>query len=170
MTSSTTEAPNFVPQLDLPGAVTGSPSRQNHKAATTLLCEVKQQRDFWRPIARRATKVFRQVSRHRITQVLPVIRSASRATRSVLFAPCARDYVLRDASTAKKMIKLAFLDVNICLIVLVISMNVLVLHPCLPDSGGTQAFGHDTISFLHDLITQTLCRCLQYGIDVLEYA
>ena len=45
------------------------------------------------------------------------------------------------------MIKLAFLDVNICLIVLVISMNVLVLHPCLPDSGGTQAFGHDTISF-----------------------
>ena len=51
------------------------------KPATTLLCEVEQQRDFLPPIARRATKVLGPVSKHRIAQVLPVIRCASRSTR-----------------------------------------------------------------------------------------
>ena len=51
------------------------------KAATTLLCEVEQQRDFSPPIARRATRVFGPVTKHRIAQVLPAIRCASRATR-----------------------------------------------------------------------------------------
>ena len=45
------------------------------------------------------------------------------------------------------MIILAAWDVNSGLTVQVITMNVLALQPCLPDSGGSQSFGYDTISF-----------------------
>ena len=55
MSFSTMEAHNFVCRLDRSGAVSGSTLHNMQKAATNLLCDSEQKRDFSRPIAKRAT-------------------------------------------------------------------------------------------------------------------
>ena len=65
----------------LSGSVMRALPHKMQASATTLLCEFEQQRDFSRPIASRASRVLGPISRRRVTQVLPAIWSACRATR-----------------------------------------------------------------------------------------
>ena len=53
------------------------------KAATCLLCDTVQKRGFALPVATRASKVLGPISRQHVAQILPLIRSAARASRVV---------------------------------------------------------------------------------------
>ena len=66
MTYSIVDAHNLVCQLDRSSAIMGSPPHVVQRAATTLLCEVDQQRDLSRSLAKRATEISGPISRHRI--------------------------------------------------------------------------------------------------------
>ena len=75
------KAQDYVSPLERTGHVLTDPLHQMQSSATTLLCDFEQQRDFSCAITNRASKVFGPFSSHRITQILPAIRSASRPTR-----------------------------------------------------------------------------------------
>ena len=79
MANATMKAHEHVCQLDRSGCVPRALSHKMQASANTLLCEYEQQGDFSRAIAERASDVFGPISRHRITQVVPGIRCASRA-------------------------------------------------------------------------------------------
>ena len=80
MAYDTTQAHDHVCRLDRSGSVPRALPHRRQVSATTLLCDVEQQRDVSRALAGRASIVLGQTSRHRNTQ-LPAIRCASRATR-----------------------------------------------------------------------------------------
>ena len=58
MAVSTMEADEYVHQMDRTGKIADSPSDGTQKAATTLLCDTVQKRDFALPVARRASQVL----------------------------------------------------------------------------------------------------------------
>ena len=109
MAFSMMEAHNLVCRVNRSGAALGSPPHKVQSAATTLLYEMEQTRDDSRQNAKRTTKILGPINRRRIAQILPAIRSASRATRSGLAVSIigilCHVFVPRDASTIRKMIK-----------------------------------------------------------------
>ena len=72
---------NFVSRCDPSGWLHRIHIPRMLASATALLCELEQPRDFAHAIAARASNIFGPISRHRITQVLPAVRKATRATR-----------------------------------------------------------------------------------------
>ena len=75
------EAYEYVRHLDHAGRIANSPSDKKQKAATALLRDAIQKRDFSWPIATRASKILGPISRHFMAQIIPMICNAARATR-----------------------------------------------------------------------------------------
>ena len=132
----------------------------------TLLCEVKQKRDFSRPIARRATEVLCPISRHRIAHVLSAICCASRGTCPRLAVGSIRKMchgfckLKRFSSTTKAADRVASSNQ----IVFATTIGVRALRPFfLPLSGGRQVFACVVTFFCMTwLITQTACLSIQH--------
>ena len=80
MAFSTMEASEYVRQIDRTGKIAESPNHRIQKAATTLLCDTIQNRDFALPVARWASKALGAISSCHVTQILPMICTA-RASR-----------------------------------------------------------------------------------------
>ena len=78
---STTEACGYVHQMDSADRIADSPSDKKQKAATTLLHDAMQIRDFAVPIAARASRILGPISRHLMEQIIPMICNAARASR-----------------------------------------------------------------------------------------
>ena len=71
MAHNTMDAHDYVRHLDHAGKIADSPGNRKQKAATTLLRDEIQKRDFAKPIAACVSKVFGLVSRHLTAQILP---------------------------------------------------------------------------------------------------
>ena len=80
MARSTAEAFNMVCCLDRNGKLDDSPQDKKQEAATTLLRDKLHTQDFAGPISLRASKVLGTISRHRIADILPRMKHASRAS------------------------------------------------------------------------------------------
>ena len=164
------EAHNLVCRVNRSGAALGSPPHKVQSAATTLLYEMEQARDDSRQNAKRATKILGPINRRCIAQILPAIRSASRATRSGLtfsiIGILCHVLVPRDASTIRKMIKTCRIgcqDQPNCIGHYNECLRFATIFARFSRHTGVR-LRHDLL--LHDLITQTTCRGLQYGIVV----
>ena len=79
----TMEAHEYVRQSDHAGRITDSPSDKKQKAATALLRDAIQIRDFAAPIAARASKIFGPINKHLTAQNLPMMCNAERASRPI---------------------------------------------------------------------------------------
>ena len=82
MAFSIMEACEYVRQMDRTGRIADSPrNTMQQKAATTLLSDTIQERDFALPIAKRASNILGPISGHHVAQIPPMIRSAASASR-----------------------------------------------------------------------------------------
>ena len=81
MAHGTMEAYEYVRQMDRAGRIADSPRDKIQKAATTLLCDTTQKRDFALPTAARASRILGPISRHLTAQIIPMIRNAARGSR-----------------------------------------------------------------------------------------
>ena len=147
---STKKAHIFVCRLDYSGVFVGSPPHKMQRAATALLCKVEQKRDFSRHIAKRATKVIGPISRHRISSILPVIRSASRVTLPGLASDIIQIMCVGLCASRRSMLKtktnILEQGTKMGLIVFAITTSAHASQPFAPSSGGLQVFGSDTSS------------------------
>ena len=75
------EALEYVRLIARTGKNDDSPNHRMQKAATTLLCDTIQNRDFALLVARRASKALGPISRFHVAQILPMICKAARASR-----------------------------------------------------------------------------------------
>ena len=73
MAHRTMEAHACVRHLDHAGKIADSPSDKKQKAATALLRDAIQMRDFSLPIATRSSKILGPISRHLMAQILPMM-------------------------------------------------------------------------------------------------
>ena len=81
MAFSIMEACEYVRQMDRTGRIADSPrNTMQQKAATTLLSDTIQERDFALPIAKRASNILGPTSGHHVAQIPPMIRSAASAS------------------------------------------------------------------------------------------
>ena len=80
----TMEAIEYVRRIDRTGQIADPSGGKIQKAATTLLCDTTQKRDFAFPIATRASKILGPISGHLMAQIIPMIRNAAQAFRSWL--------------------------------------------------------------------------------------
>ena len=153
------------------GKIPDSPNHRIQKAATTLLCDTIQNRDFALLVARRASKALDPISGFHVAQILPVICKAARASRPELAVGTLR-MLCNGVCTAKRFhvdneeqtCRVGCSDEPDCL-----------SHynrcPLLPDILVTiwrNAGIHLRGTLFHDLITQILYRSLQHGILVVE--
>ena len=78
------EAFEFVCHMDHAGRIANSPSDKKQKAATALLRDTIQKRDFALLIAARVSTILGPTGRHLMAQIIPVICDAARASRKGL--------------------------------------------------------------------------------------
>ena len=81
MAYSTMEAYDYVYHMDHAGRFADSPSDKKQKAATALLRDTIQKRDFAVPIASRASNILGPISKHLMAPITPMICNAARASR-----------------------------------------------------------------------------------------
>ena len=81
MACSTMEAYEYVCHIDRVGSIADSPSDKKQEAATALLCDTIQKRDFAVLITARASRILGPISRHLMAQVIPMICNSARASR-----------------------------------------------------------------------------------------
>ena len=81
MAFSTMEAYEYVRRFDGTRKIADSSDHMIQKAATTLLCDTIQNRDFALPVARRASKSLGPISRFHVAQILPMMQKAAPASR-----------------------------------------------------------------------------------------
>ena len=81
MAHSTAEAFNIVCCLDHSGKLDDSPQDRKQKVATALLRDTLHEQGFAVPISLRASRILGPISRLRISEILPHMRLASRASR-----------------------------------------------------------------------------------------
>ena len=150
-----------------------TPSNKKQKAATTLLRDEIQKRDFAKPIAARVSKAFGLVSGHLTAQILPQMCHASRASRpwlavGVLRVLCngmcsAQRFHMEGeeqrcrAGCQDEPDSLSLSHYNECLLLYNFFTSVWRLAALQPRRG----------HLLHDLVTQIFLRSLQYGIVVM---
>ena len=94
------KASEYTSHSDHAGRIADSPSDKKQKAATTLLRDAIQKRDFL-PIAARASKILGPISRHLMAQILPMICNAARASRPGLAVGITR-VLCNDMCTAQR--------------------------------------------------------------------
>ena len=161
MAYSTMKASEFLSHL---------PSDLKQKAATALLRDVIQIRDFAAPIAARASKIFGPISRHLIEQILRLMCNEARPSRPGVAVGIPR-VLCTSMCTAQRFHmdgeeQRIELDVRTNLTLSHITMNSLFSTTSSPLLGRTlRSFLVHAILF-HDLITQIFPRSLQYGIVV----
>ena len=77
----TTEAYEYVRQMDGADRIADSPSDKKQKVATTLLRDAIQIRDFAVPIAARASRILGRITRHLMEKIIRMICNVARASR-----------------------------------------------------------------------------------------
>ena len=81
MALSTADAFDIVCRLDRNDTLDEVPQNKQQKVATGLLLDKLHKQDFAGPLASRASKVLGPISRHRVADILPHMKSVSRASR-----------------------------------------------------------------------------------------
>ena len=156
--------------MDKADRIADSPSDKKHKAATTLLRDAIQIRDFAVPIAARASRILGPISRHLMAQIIPMICDAARASRlgfavGILRVLCngmcqaERLHVDNEEQTCR----VGCPDKPECLSHYKCPLLCDIFVTIWRNAGVHFREGQ----LFHDLITQTLLRSLQHGIVVM---
>ena len=158
MACSTVEASEFVCRLDHAGKIADSPYDKKQKAATFLLRDEIQKRDFAKPVAARVSKVFGPISRFLIAQILPQICHASRAARTRP-ATCILRVLCNCVCTAQRfhIEPDSISHDNECPLLYIFFTSTWKRAAILPRRS----------HLLHDSVTQIVFKNLQYGIVVM---
>ena len=170
MAYSTTEAYEYVRQMDSADRVADSPSDKKHNAATTLLRDAIQIRDIAVPIVARASRILGPISRHLMEQIIPMICEAARAS-----CPGFAVGILRVLCNGMCKAKRLHVDneEQTCRVGCPDEPDCLSHYKCpLLSDIFVSIWRNAGVHFregqlFHDLITQTLLRSLQHGIVVM---